>query len=308
MNWVEPSVKIEHPSSWKKAIELAARNCYKSEDKITEDSCDEMVERLISLDHYAMLEHGTIYLEIPDSILKYYQFICGETYLPLGEYFLINPYSMVTYDNDKYYITTNYRVLVENNLEDLLQYEVSKSEYHEPRIMIRIICDRGVSHELIRHRCFSFAQESTRYCDYTKGKFDEELSYIIPRFIYDIRDELSQTIDPLTKEFRNYLLEEEGTKLIRSLSTEDRTTTSLLHTLARIEDDYFYYRTTDESYQLKPQEARYILPNGLKTEIIMTGFKSQWDDFLNKRLIPQAHPDMQYIAYLIRQELYGKTL
>jgi thymidylate synthase (FAD) len=104
--------------------------------------------------HTAMLEHGTVYLHInwpyrsPSPLIKY----------------SINPYSITKYVDNTYdiYVTTNYRVLYENNWLNDLQYLCEPTEYHEKRITVKFICDRGVSHEFVRHRVFSFAQESTR--------------------------------------------------------------------------------------------------------------------------------------------------
>lgn len=122
-----------------KIIEQAGRVCYKSEDKITEDSAKEFVERMIKSGHGAMLEHGTVYLTITATS-------------PEVRKYEINPYSRVkkiSVDgiNGRAYITTNYRVLVENNRLDDLQYQVEPTEYHEKRITAKFICDRGVSHK-----------------------------------------------------------------------------------------------------------------------------------------------------------------
>lgn len=122
-----------------KQIERAGRVCYKSEDKITETSAKEFVERMIKLGHGAMLEHGTVYLTITATS-------------PEVRKYEINPYSRVkkiSVDgiNGRAYITTNYRVLVENNRLDDLQYQVEPTEYHEKRITAKFICDRGVSHK-----------------------------------------------------------------------------------------------------------------------------------------------------------------
>lgn len=122
-----------------KHIEKCGRVCYKSEDKITEDSAKEFVDRLIKSGHGAMLEHGTVYLTIPLQSENTYKYI-------------INPYSKVntlTLDNinGKAYITTSYRVLIENNWLNDLQYICDPTEYHERRITVKFTCDRGVSHK-----------------------------------------------------------------------------------------------------------------------------------------------------------------
>lgn len=139
-----------------KQIELAGRTCYKSLDKITKDSAKDFVDRMINSKHYAMLEHGTVYL-----IERWKE---GMEIKPKYDN---NPYSKVKvvnfYGETWKYITTNLRVLVENDWLDDLQYICEPTEYHERRITVRFTTDRGVSHEFVRHRVFSFAQESTRY-------------------------------------------------------------------------------------------------------------------------------------------------
>ena len=141
-----------------KIIEQAGRTCYKSEDRITENSAKEFVDRMIKSGHGAMLEHGTVYLKF-DYIIHSF----GKGYLG-GLKYKGNPYSKVVLSKEDttQYVTTNLRVLVENNWLDDLKYICEPTEYHEKRICVRFICDRGVSHEFVRHRVFSFAQESTR--------------------------------------------------------------------------------------------------------------------------------------------------
>lgn len=133
-------------------------NCYKSENLITEDSAEKFVNMIKDRQHTAMLEHGTVYLNIEDYftdikkvIPKYQSNKYSVTKIgPLGR------------SGRQAYITTNYRVLIENNWLDDLQYQCEPTKYHEKRITVKFICDRGISHEFVRHRVFSFAQESTR--------------------------------------------------------------------------------------------------------------------------------------------------
>ena len=140
-----------------KQIELAGRTCYKSLDKITKDSAKSFVDRMIASQHYAMLEHGTVYLTIRGVFKPF----AGPS--NFGKY-LDNPYSKVVFgEGTTFYITTNYRVLVENGWLDDLRYLCEPTEFHEKRVTVRFITDRGVSHEFVRHRVFSFAMESTRY-------------------------------------------------------------------------------------------------------------------------------------------------
>lgn len=133
-----------------KMIELAGRTCYKSEANITSDSASEFVSRMVKSGHTAMLEHGTVYLDVPNSAGDY----------DLVPFFASNPYSRVVIkpldDRVHNYVTTNFRVIVENFAEeyipDILQYLCEPTEFHEKRITVRFICDRGVSHEFVRHK------------------------------------------------------------------------------------------------------------------------------------------------------------
>lgn len=128
-----------------KQIEKVGRVCYKSEDKITENSAKPFVDRMIKSGHGAMLEHGTVYLAMPMEII-----------LPIeangwGKY-TKNPYSkgfkVCEVDGQKRVaVTTNLRVLVENGWLDDLQYICEPTEYHERRATVHFVCDRGVSHK-----------------------------------------------------------------------------------------------------------------------------------------------------------------
>ena len=133
-------------------IELAGRICYKSSDKITEDSAKPFVDRMINSKHFAMLEHGTVYLDFTDDITE------------ARKRYIKNPYSKVykntleeDWDYPHLYVVTNFRVIVENNWMDDLQYICEPTEYHEKRVAVKFICDRGVSHELVRHKIFCAA-------------------------------------------------------------------------------------------------------------------------------------------------------
>ena len=151
MKLIKPSFLIkeqeENLEGIYKQIEWAGRHCYKSEGKITPDSAKEFVEKMIKLGHTAMLEHGTVYLEHPIEHSE------SETYQGIGNKYRDNEYSKINYDSwGTRYITTNYRVLVENNWLDDLQYLCEPTEFHEKRTTVKFICDRGVSHEFVRHK------------------------------------------------------------------------------------------------------------------------------------------------------------
>ena len=132
-----------------KHIELAGRTCYKSEDKITEGSAKEFVERMIKSGHRSVLEHGTVYLTIPTQNRN------SEKY-KRNHYSAVN---IVSVDgiNGRTFVTTNYRVLVENEWLDDLKYICEPTVFHEKRISVRWTCDRGVSHEFVRHKILCVA-------------------------------------------------------------------------------------------------------------------------------------------------------
>jgi len=128
---------------------------------------------------------------------------------------------------------------------------------HE-KVTVKVICDRGVSHEIVRHRIASYSQESTRYCNYSQNKFGRELTLIKPCFW-----EVGST---------EYAIWEQSMQII--------------------EDNY--NKLIDEG--AKPEEARSILPNSLKTEIVVTMNLREWRHFFKLRTAPQAHPQMREVA------------
>ena len=249
-----------------KHIELCGRTCYKSTDKITEASSKPFVNRMIDSKHYAMLEHGTVYLTIPNknvsrSLLVYH--------------YEINPYSKVVMTDDNIYITTNYRVIIENNWNDHLKYITAPSEFHVRRITVKFICNRQVSHEFVRHRVFSFAQESTRYCNYTKDKFDGQLTFIKPNWINE------EYIPGEYKGSDQFIV--------------------LIEYLENVESTYNFMINSG----WKPQQAATVLPNALKTELIMTGFVSDWKHFFDLRAIGTTgapHPQAKELAEPLMNE------
>ena len=147
MKLIKPSFEIwEQELGLKgiyKAIERAGRVCYKSEDKITEDSAEDFVDRMIKSQHYAMLEHGTVYLKVPYRTNK------GRLlHENITNFYLVNKYSSIRcIIDDAWYITTNYRVIIENKRTDDLKYLHEPTEFHEKRITVHFVCDRGVSHK-----------------------------------------------------------------------------------------------------------------------------------------------------------------
>lgn len=259
MDFVRPSFDILHQSPGVdgiyKQIELAGRTCYKSEDKITEGSAESFVDRLIESGHFSALEHGTVYLSVAD--------MWGN--LDVVKRYDDNPYSVVRlcYDTSENLITTNYRVLVENGWFNDLRYICEPTKRHEKRVTVKFLCDRGVSHEFVRHRKFSFSQESTRYCNYSKGKFGEGVTFIFPSWLDKEND-------------------------------QDATDT-YIDLMA--ESEYAYLKLLRLGW--KPEQARSVLPNSLKTELVMTGFVSDWKHFFDLRsngATGKPHPQAKELA------------
>lgn len=291
MKLIKPSYEIfeqgfEEQDIYKQ-IEKVGRTCYKSEDKITDESAKPFVDRMISSKHYAMLEHGTVYL-----FARWYQHAAGS---PLSKY-QDNKFSRFNTNDNGTYITTNLRVLVENNWLDDLQYMCEPTEYHEKRYTVKFICDRGVSHELVRHRAFSFAQESTRYCNYSKEKFGNELTFIIPVWLVDLKE-------------GNYIVH--GDDIYRDNEFE-------LHPKNTCEESFCFasslfvfedlYKTFID-YEWKAQQARNLLPNALKTELVMTGFESDWKHFFDLRaygVTGKPHPQASELAIPLLNEFIEK--
>ena len=283
MRIVKPNFEIWEQSAGLegvyKQIERVGRVCYKSEDKITEDSAKPFVDRMIKSGHGAMLEHGTVYLKITYK---------DTNFTTLCMFYGKNKYSVLNHseDNKIYYITTNYRVLVENNHLSDLKYLCEPSEFHEKRITVHFVCDRGVSHEFVRHRVMSFAQESTRYCNYSKDKFGNELTFIIPSWCSN-RDEVHIVPDKYDVDWNDKLIEDFGNEQGR-----------LYIGLALAEKAYLDLLNIGWT----PQQARAVLPNSLKTELVMTGFVSDWKHFFGLRCDSAAHPQAMELAIPLKEE------
>ena len=279
MKLIKPSFTIIEQGSGiegvYKQIEMAGRTCYKSEDKITETSAIDFVDRMIKSGHGAMLEHGTVYLTIPYAPLNS---VSG----PERKY-RYNKYSKITCDETPKhgvaYVTTNLRVLVENNWMDDLKYLSMPTENHARRITVKFILDNGIMREFTRHRVFSFACESTRYCNYSKSKFNSNVTYIIPCWSNLKECEIN------TSDGFDFAANEE-----------------LVGFLGKAEQNYFYLLNKG----WKPQQARNILPLATKCELVMTGFVDDWKHFFHLRTAAGAHPQARELAQPLEQEFINK--
>lgn len=201
----------------------------------------------------------------------------------------------VQIDKNYAYITMNYRHIIENGWLDDLQYICEPTEHHIKRVSVRFICDRGVSHEFVRHRVMSFAQESTRYCNYSKDKFGNELTFIIPEWCPEIREDSNKGWDPCSM-YDKFLLQ-------NFQSAEDTYFALLKQWDERVPDNR--YKTGFRNNPWTPQQARAVLPTAIKTELVMTGFIDDWEHFFNLRYFGTTgapHPQARELAEPLHKE------
>lgn len=300
-------------------IEKAGRTCYKSEDKITEGSAEAFVQRMIESNHTAMLEHGTVYMKM--TIDKYN---CSEilrcpwyrknepTKLQeifgyVQSLFMFNPYSVVNLHHDRdtdttvMCITTNYRVIIENGWSDIMNEIICEpTEWHTPRITLKFTTNIGVTREGNRMRANSTAEESTRYCDYTKEKHGNGETNIVP---------------PIWLEPEDNIVLKERTK-IDWLETIYNITTNEMDDVHSPFTGVDYYGAaivfTNICYNnlrrldWKPQQAREVLTLATKSDVVYTAFPHQWRHFFDLRLYGTTgtpHPNMKAIASKARDVL-----
>ena len=298
-------------------IARATRVCYQSSVREGESS-EDFVKRVIlkpaliegSLDdlehckfdfdkmHGGMLEHGTIYLTVSPYIAD--DKISAKAFTIL----INNKYSKVNTVNNWDYVTTNLRVLFEENILDCLKYITEPTEHHIKRYTFSVITDIGVTREFNRHRAsMSIAEESTRYCDLTKDKFGNSLSFPIPSWIN--KDSLE------TSEVDNCLLSDMSGDL--NLATTEDLNNFKVHNGTENWDDIDFYiyanLVAQYCYQAlrnkgwRPEQARQVLPLGLKTQAVYTAFVDDWEHFLRLRadnVSGKAHPNIQLVAKKIK--------
>lgn len=296
-------------------IEKVGRTCYKSEDKITAESAPKFVRNLINRGHEAVIEHWTLIFRVKnnahyESIMNYWAQArcCDDEYCVSDDAFLPKIRFTDGYDNDRYIVSGNVRAwrdfvrgVKRSNanipgflfevmdtapvfFEDLrpadtrpesrtpwlttitvkdLEGDLEHLVHHD--VTLKFVCDRGVSHELVRHRVASFAQESTRYCNYSSGKHGSEITVVRPSWC--------------TENSSNWFAWKRACK--------------------RSEAAYMSLIMSGAA----PQEARAVLPNSLKTEVIVTGTMGHWNHFFGLRCGNEAQPDMREVACLARDIL-----
>ena len=326
MKFIKPRIEVieQKPglNGMFKQIEMAGRTCYKSEANITDDSAEKFVNRMIDSKHTTMLEHGTLYLDVTigsvEDDSKYMWKNSIVQFFKNNKYSRVNKYRRVDDDTMEsvyhYAITTNYRVFIEQipwdelGLEKdyVLSFACEPTEHHDKRITIKMFTDRGVSAEANRHRADSPAEQSTRYCNYSKDKFGNEITIALNA---DIDEEVSN---------------QEYTALEASYGTNNDAVFKGL--CQEIIDDkvslwnvvkmwLFGNMASEFSYMnlLKmgwtPQQARRVLPLDLHTELVHTAYEDDWQHFIDLRSIGttgKPHPDMKLIGDMINEKINNK--
>lgn len=256
-------------------IERAGRICYKSENNTTENSAKPFVGRMIEHEHFAMLEHGTVYMT------------CNHGELPL---YASNKFSHVNTIDGKDYITTNLRVMAENKtLEDLKYRTDFKKGKHELRITVHFTTQIAITREYNRHRANSMAEQSTRYCNYTKNKFGSEISINLPTWV---KGDLETN-------------DEKFVELCEDVANEETNDWTPIDAwlFANQAAEFAYMKLI--AMGCKPQEARVILPLDTNTELVHTAFVSDWKHFFDLRALGTTgapHPDAKILAEPLYKE------
>lgn len=306
MKIVNPGFSEIYDENPQKHIEGIARTCYKSTDLITDDSHKKFLKNLYDRKHWAMLEHyifiyqancsffetlsqehfvrcSRTVIDVPSEDGSHEQHVrkimsfSARSLLDLLEIYKNNPYMrkglielceqvVLDYDCDELFGNKFKKVIRTDwvKIDDIKMLTPEEQWMHGWK-SIKFICDRGVSHEIVRHRDASFAQESTRYCNYSKDKFGNEITVIKPLMFND-EAELGST------ERQKYKFWKEG--------------------IEASEKAYFCLLDVGAT----AQEARSVLPNSLKTEIIMTARNYEWGHFFELRCDKAAHPQMRELA------------
>ena len=298
-------------------IKTAGQTCYDSESKRTPK---EFVDMLIKSGHGAMLEHGAVYLTLEitkDNCTKAFEYKSAgftghynwsDVVGNIGAKYRDNPYSFVHYVQHgttntpvhSYYITTNYRVIIENGWEEDLQFITAPTEYHEKRVTVRFTTQIAISREYNRHRVNSPAEQSTRYCNYSKDKYNGQVSIVKPTWV-----------DLSKHEGLEYMLANGGSEQFLRNSCQ-----AIFNGLDKEEwSDILYWLfgnlATEYAYinlirlGRSPQEARTVLALDTRTELVHTAFVSDWKHFFDLRALGttgKPHPDAKVLAEPLMEE------
>jgi thymidylate synthase (FAD) len=333
MNLVQPTFEIlQQENGLKgiyKAIEYPGRICYGSTDKITEDSAEAFVHRLEAANHGAPMEHGAVYLHVARPV-DYDEWLspspASNAYDDLLEFYSANEYSKVNeviaapyeestgdkkYDlYDHLYVSTNYRVLFENKRLDDLKYLCDPTIYHQRRVTVKFTCNIGVSREYNRHRKDSINEESTRYCNYSKDKYGNEISVIANN------NKFGDRLEDLTWANNNFGLLEYCVSLVNQ--AKDLATDDLYEHCNFTDIDYWLFANKAAEFSYigltgkcgwKAQDARDILPIDTKSILVHTAFIDDWKHFFDLRAkgtTGAPHPQAKELAEPLMQEFIKK--
>ena len=274
----------------KKHIERCARVSYKSEDKITDISYKKFVSMLKSREHDRPLEFGTVHLKM--MFLDFQEFT--DILLKLGIFNDI--WIKYAYVGDIVYITTNYRYYLDitKYLPNVKNYFTEEdNEYYPKRYTVHMILDRGVMDEFRTHVGLSHLAESTRYCNYSKDKFSNEVTFIEPCWL-DMHD--TDEGREVTRNWNFDILD--GCSIIAEESEFDDARDAFLTSLNVAE--HCYLELLQKGWT--PQQARSVLPLGIKSELISCGFEDAWKNFFYRRDANDAHPMAREIAKPMHKE------
>lgn len=281
-------------------IKTAGQTCYDSESKRTPE---EFIEMLIKSGHGAMLEHGTVYLYYitkwtGDKFVEKYQnnkFSKVKT----EQFLKTDPHSKGDdgWVNAQFFITTNYRVLVENGwLEDLKYFTtwLDTAIHWEPRITVRFTTQIAISREYNRHRVDSIAEQSTRYCNYSKDKYDGQVAVVCPTWIKEIIGEETKELDANLRAMCQeiYLGED-----------YDEWNALRYWLFGNLAAEYSYLNML--RLGRTAQEARTVLALDTRTELVHTAFVSDWKHFFDLRALGttgKPHPDAKILAEPLMEE------
>ena len=269
-------------------IELCGKVSYKSEAKGGEVA-KKFVEARAKERHGAVLEFGTVYLTMIEPEMN-----------TLAKYYRNSPYSKVRIHDSIAYITTNYRVIIENGWQDDLQYLTEPKMYHYRRYAVKFITDIGVGREFLRHRVMSMVQESTRYVNYMKEKFGEELTFVIPPWIPKETLAEGENVAWWDNDWVN--MNELEIVKYGPAELEADPVEVWLGAMSAAENEYRVLINLGWT----PQQARTVLPLSTKTEFVLCGFTDAWRHFFRLRsdiaATGKPHPQAQELANPLRDE------
>ena len=322
MELIKPNAEIWEQGNtiediWKH-IARCTRVCYQSTPKNDGETDEEFVKRVIlrpdsstgelNFDkiHGAMLEHGTIYLEI-----YCYNGCEDDNYYKIINY-RENKYSIVNnifYNGESiaknFAITTNLRVLYENNWLNDLKYICAPTEYHAKRVTVSFTTNIGVTREFNRHRVNSIAEESTRYCDYTAGRLQKSNKFALPAWFLD-EEHLpyieSHEFDTLGS-YLSDIWEKDDNTLLNEWYDMD------FYLAALTFAEWFYQMLRKKGW--KPQQAREVLPLATKSQLIHTAFVDDWKHCFALRadeVSGPVHPNAKLVANSLKQDFIKRGL